>query len=194
LIPPLSTTGAGVPHGVMTGRGSLGTGGHRVRRLLVVCEMTLAVVLLVGAGLLVRSYERLSGVNPGFLADHVLTFHLALPETKYPTAAATRDLMSAYVDRLAGLPGVDSAAAVFGLPLDSDFHASRSFERPGDVDSADGPSAGMRVVTAGYFSTLRIPLRSGRLFDARDNAYAAEVVIINEEAARRYWPDKDPVG
>jgi putative ABC transport system permease protein len=124
----------------------------------------------------------------------VLTFHLALPETKYPTAAVTHDLMSAYVDRLAGLPGVESAAAVFGLPLDSDFNASTSFRRTGDVASADEPSAGMRVVTPGYFSTLKIPLRSGRIFDARDNASGAEVVIINEEAARRYWPDKDPIG
>jgi putative ABC transport system permease protein len=194
LIPALTTTGGTFQQGVMTGRGALGSSGHLVRRVLVVCEMTLAVVLLVGAGLLVRSYERLSSVNPGFLADRVLTFHLALPETKYPTAAATRDLVSAYVDRLGGLPGVESAAAVFGLPLDSDFHASTSFERPGDVDSADEPTAGMRVVTPGYFSTLKIPLRFGRLFDARDTASAAEVVIINEEAARRYWPGKNPVG
>ena len=200
LIPALSTTGAAFAHGAngahgaLTSRGSLGTGGHRLRRLLVMSEMALAVVLLVGAGLLIRSYERLSGVNPGFLADHVLTFHLALPETKYPTAAATHDLMSAYVDRLAGLPGVESAAAVFGLPLDSDFNASTSFRRTGDVASADEPSAGMRVVTPGYFSTLKIPLRSGRMFDARDSASSAEVVIINEEAARRYWPDKNPIG
>lgn len=197
LVPALSTTSAAFAqgaHGTLTSRGSLGAAGHRLRRLLVVCEMALAVVLLVSAGLLIRSYERLSGVNPGFLADHVLTFHLALPETKYPTAAATRDLMSAYVDRLAGLPGVESAAAVFGLPLDSDFHASTSFERPGDVDSVDEPTAGMRVVTPGYFSTLKIPLRSGRLFDTRDNGNAAEVVIINEEAARRYWPDMNPIG
>ncbi|HEX7138152.1 MAG TPA: ADOP family duplicated permease, partial [Vicinamibacterales bacterium] len=194
LLPALSTAGATFPHGVMTGRGSLGSGGHRVRRLLVVCEMAVAVVLLVGAGLLIRSYERLSGVNPGFSADHVLTFHLALPETTYPTAAATRDLMSTYVERLGGLPGVESAAAVFGLPLDSDFSASTSFQRPGEVDSVNEPSAGMRVVTRGYFSTLKIPLRSGRLFDARDNAGSAEVVMINEEAARRYWPDSNPIG
>ncbi|HEY7285850.1 MAG TPA: ABC transporter permease [Vicinamibacterales bacterium] len=194
LIPALSTTGATFAHGAVTGRGSLGSGSHRLRRLLVVCEMALAVVLLVGAGLLIRSYQRLSGVNPGFSADHVLTFHLALPETKYPTAAATHDLMATYVERLGELPSVEAAAAVFGLPLDSDFGASTSFKRPGDVDSANEPSAGMRVVTPGYFSTLKIPLRSGRLFDARDNAGGAEVVMINEEAARRYWPDTNPIG
>jgi len=193
LAPALSTSGTS-PQAAMTGRGALGVGGHRARRVLVVCEMALAVVLLVGAGLLLRSYQRLSGVNPGFAADHVLTFHLALPETSYPTAAATRDLMSTYVQRLSGLPGVQSAAAVFGLPLDAGFSASTSFERRGDVDSADEPSAGMRVVTPDYFRTLKIPLRSGRVFDEHDNASAAEVVIINEEAARRYWPNADPIG
>jgi putative ABC transport system permease protein len=194
LIPALSTTGTSFSQSVMTGRGSLGTGGHRVRRLLVVCEMALAVVLLVGAGLLVRSYERLSGVNPGFAADHLLTFHLSLPEAKYPTAAATHELMASYVQRLGGLPGVEKAAAVFGLPLDSDFSASSSFTRQGDVDSVNEPNAGMRIVTPDYFATLKIPLRSGRVFNDHDNAGAGEVVVINEEAARRYWPDQNPVG
>ena len=194
LIPALSTTGASLSQAVMTGRGSLGTGGHRARRLLVVCEMALAVVLLVGAGLLVRSYQRLSGVNPGFAADHVLTFHLALPEAKYPSATATHDLMATYVARLGGLPGVERAAAVFGLPLDSDFSASSSFTRQGDVNSVNEPSAGMRIVTPDYFATLKIPLRSGRVFNDHDNAGAGEVVVINEEAVRRYWPDKNPIG
>jgi predicted permease len=156
--------------------------------------MALAVVLLVGAGLLLRSYQRLSGVNTGFAADHVLTFHLALPEISYPTAAATRDMVSAYVQRLGALPGVQSAAAVFGLPLDTGFNAFTTFERRGEVDSPDEPTAGMRVVTPNYFQTLKIPLRSGRGFDEHDNATAAEVVIINEEAARRYWPNANPIG
>jgi putative ABC transport system permease protein len=194
LLPALSTSGAAFSHAVMTGRGNLGPGGHRVRRLLVVCEMALAVVLLIGAGLLIRSYQRLSGVNPGFAADHVLTFHLALPEAKYPTAAATHDLMASYVTRLSALPGVEHAAAVFGLPLDSDFTATSTFTRRSDVNSVDEPTAGMRVVTPHYFATLKIPVRSGRVFDEHDSAGASEVVVINEEAARRYWPDRNPIG
>jgi putative ABC transport system permease protein len=194
LVPALTTTGASASHGIMGSRGSVGPAGSRVRRTLVICEMALAVVLLAGAGLLLRSYQRLSGVNPGFSADHVLTFHVALPETKYPTATAVHDMMSAYVERLNNIPGVDTAAAVFGLPLDSDFNASTSFTRNGEADTADSPSAGMRVVTPRYFATLKIPLRAGRMFDAHDDSVGPEVVVINEEAARRYWPGTNPIG
>src|SRR5206468_11258293 len=122
------------------GRGSVGSGGTRVRKALVMCEMALAVVLLVGAGLLMRSYQRLSGVDPGFSADHVLTFHLSLPEDKYATGAAVSEFFTNYVQRLAASPGVENAAAVFGLPLDSDFSASSSFTRRGEADSANAPT------------------------------------------------------
>jgi len=176
------------------GRGSIGGSGRRVRKALVASEMALAVVLLVGAGLLMRSYQRLSGVDPGFSADRVLTFHLSLPEQKYTTASSVYEFFATYVERLAGSPGVENAAAVFGLPLDSDFSASSSFTRRGEADSENAPNAGIRVVTPGYFDTLRIPLRAGRLFNAHDDASGAEVVLINEECARRYWPNDNPIG
>lgn len=196
IVPALTSTGAALSQAmVASGRGgAVGPGGRRTQKTLVVCELALAVVLLVGAGLLIRSYQRLSGVNPGFSADRVLTFHLALPESKYPTAAAVYQAVSGYVERLEGTPGVEAAAAVFGLPLDSDFNASSSFTRPGEADTADSPSAGMRIVTPGYFAALKIPVRSGRIFDAHDDDAGAEVVVINEEAARRYWPDRNPIG
>src|SRR5262249_98029 len=81
-----------------------------------------------------------------------------------------------------------------GLPLDSDFSATSSFTRRGEADSVNAPSAGIRVVTPGYFDTLKIPLRAGRLFDAHDDASGAEVGLINEECARRYWPNENPIG
>jgi len=195
LVPALTTTAAAFSRAIgHAGRGSVGASGTRARRVLVTCEMALAVVLLVGAGLLVRSFERLSAVDPGFSADHVLTFHIALPEAKYPTAAAVRQMVTTVVQRVGALPGVARAAAVFGLPLDSDFSASSSFTRTGEADSADAPSAGFRVVSPDYFAALHIPLRAGRLLDERDDEAAAEVVVINEEAARRYWPGRNPVG
>ena len=195
LVPAIATTGAAFSRAIGgAGRGPVGASGTRTRRVLVMCETALAVVLLVGAGLLVRSYQRLSGVDPGFAADHVLTFHIALPEAKYPTAAAVQQMVTTFVQRLGSSPGVERAAAVFGLPLDSDFSASSSFTRTGEADSADSPSAGFRVVSPEYFATLRIPLRAGRLLDARDDGAGAEVVLINEEAARRYWPGRNPVG
>jgi putative ABC transport system permease protein len=195
LVPALAATGDSAARGIATaGRGSAGHRGTRIRKALVVCEMALAVVLLVGAGLLIRSYARLSRVDAGFSPDRVLTFNLALPEAKYTTSAAVGRFVTEYVQRLAGEPGVSSAAAVYGLPLDGEFSASSSFTRPGEADSADSPSVGMRVVTPDYFKTLRIPLRAGRTFDAHDDERGPEVVVINEEAAKRYWPGRNPIG
>jgi hypothetical protein len=87
-----------------------------------------------------------------------------------------------------------TAAAVLGLPLDDDFSASSSFTRPGEVDRDDSPSVGMRVASPDYFRTMNIPLRRGRILDRHDTDTSPEVVIINEEAARRYWPNQDPIG
>jgi putative ABC transport system permease protein len=195
LVPALASTGDTVARFVSTaGRGSIGHGRTRIRKTLVVCEMALAVVLLVGAGLLMRSYQRISDVNPGFSPDHVLTFTISLPEAKYNTIAAVGQFVQQYVAQLGARAGVDSAAAVYGLPLDDGFSASSSFTRAGEPDSADTPSAGMRIITPGYFKALRIPVRAGRTFTERDDETAPEVVVINEEAARRFWPAKDPIG
>ncbi|MGH9144731.1 MAG: ABC transporter permease, partial [Vicinamibacterales bacterium] len=195
LVPALSATGGTVARFVSTaGRGAVGTGGTRIRKTLVISEMALAVVLLIGAGLLVRSYQRISVVDPGFAADHLLTFTVALPEQTYKTSADAGRLMRTLVARVADHPGVQHAAGVYGLPLDETFRASSSFTRAGEADTADSPSAGMRIVTPDYFSTMKIPLRSGRLFDAHDDDHAPEVVAINEEAARRYWPGTSPIG
>jgi len=98
----------------------------------------------------------------------VLTFNLALPETQYKTSASVSQFINSFVRRLEGEAGVTSAAAVFGLPLDGDSTGARASPVP-ENDRADSPSLGMRVVTSGYFETLRIPLRSGRTFDAHDD-------------------------
>jgi hypothetical protein len=176
------------------GRGSIGSAGTRTRKTLVVAEMALAVVLLVGAGLLVRSYERIVGVNPGFSPDRVLTFQLALPDAKYMAADSREQFVSGFVNRLRQEGGVESASAIMGLPLDSDFSISSSFRRSGEPDSVDTPSAWMRIITPDYFKTLKIPLRAGRIFNEHDDAMSPEVVIINEQAARRFWPGQDPIG
>jgi putative ABC transport system permease protein len=195
LVPALTTTGQGIARFISTaGRGAVGAGGTRLRKTLVVSEMALAVVLLVGAGLLIRSYQRISAVDPGFAADHLLTFTVALPEQTYKTTADAGRFMRELVARLGSRPGVQHAAGIYGLPLDSTFGASSSFTRAGETDSADSPSAGMRIVTPDYFSTMKIPLKSGRPFDARDDEHGPEVAAINEETARRYWPNSNPIG
>ena len=156
--------------------------------------MALAVVLLVGSGLLIRSYERLQQVHPGFDPDGVVTFNLSLPEAKYPTATRVGGFTASLVSQLQAEPGVEAAAVVFGLPFAGEFSASTSFRKPSQPDIADGPSAGMRVVTPDYFETMRIPLLAGRLFDAHDDEASPEVVLINQRTARRFFPDEDPVG
>jgi putative ABC transport system permease protein len=193
LVPAFATAGISAARTISAaGRGTVGHSGTRLRKILVVAEMALAVVLLVGAGLLIRSYQRISGVNPGFSPDQVLTFRVALPGSKYQTEPAISEFVAAYTERLARNGA--TAAAVLGLPLDDDFSASSSFTRPGEVDRDESPSVGMRVASPEYFRTMNIPLRRGRMFNQHDTDSSPEVVIINEEAARRYWPDQDPIG
>jgi len=194
LVPALASTSRLAARFITAGRGSVGAGGTLVRKVLVTAEFALAVVLLAGAGLLLRSYQRISAVDPGFVSDRVLTFNLALPEAKYGSSDASTRFVAAYVERLNGSPGVTAAAAAFGLPLTDGFGASSSFTRPGEIDSASSPSLGMRIVTPDYFKTMKIPVRAGRVFNARDDAVNPEVAVINEEAARRYWPGEDPIG
>jgi predicted permease len=194
LAPALASTGGVLARFMASaGRGSVG-GGTRTRKILVVTEMALAVVLLAGAGLLMRSYQQLQHVNPGFNPDHVLTASVSLPSAKYPQVSDDGRFTSALVDRLAATPGVTGAAVAFGLPFSVGFNASTSFRRRGEADSADSPSAGMRIVTPDYFRMLSIPLRAGRVFSAHDDATGPEVAIVNQEAARRFWPGADPLG
>jgi putative ABC transport system permease protein len=195
LMPAFAATSVAVGRFISTAtRGSIGQGSPTSRRVLAVCEVALAVTLLVGAGLLIRSYQRLTDVNPGFTPDHVLTFTIGLPGQKYPTGRAIAQFVERYLGQLEATPGALSAAGVYGLPLDDNFTASSSFTRPGESDSGDTPSVGMRVVTPDYFKTLGIPLKAGRILDARDNEDSQQVVLINAEMARRFWPDMDPIG
>jgi predicted permease len=195
LLPALSASGSRAARSIgSAGRGAVGGGGPFTRRALVVCEMALAVVLLVGAGLLIRSYERLQQVNPGFDPEGVVTFNLSLPEAKYPTTAAVAAFTATLISHLQAEPGVEATAAIFGLPFAGDFSASTSFRKPSQPDLPDGPSAGMRVVSPDYFKAMKIPLVAGRLFDAHDSETSPEVVLINQRTARRFFPDEDPIG
>jgi putative ABC transport system permease protein len=194
LIPAFAVTSLTGRTAANSGRGTIGPGGTRARRALVVCELALAVILLVGAGLLLRSYDRIRRVDPGFTADGVLTFRVALPEAKYKEGAAVSRFIAEYMHRLAHTSGVRNATAVFGLPLDDEFDAFSTFTRAGEIDTEDSPNAGMRVITPDYLRTLNIPLRAGRMFDDRDTGTSPEVVLINEEAAHRFWPDRNPLG
>jgi putative ABC transport system permease protein len=174
-------------------RGSV-RGGRRTLTALVAAQMTLAIVLLVGAGLLLRSFARLLDRETGLTREPVLTFHIELPGNKYPRAAVAT-LTSELIDRLRALPGVAAAGVTSGLP----FSGSESLE-PLRIEGRPDPEPGKevyvdaRVVTSGYFTAMGIPLRSGRLFDERDGAEAPPVVVISETLARTFWPAEDPLG
>jgi putative ABC transport system permease protein len=166
------------------------------RRLLVVSELAFAAMLFVSSGLLMRSYLQLQRVEPGFDPEGVATFGLSLPASKYPAPANLDVFVSTLLSRLAAERGVESAAIAYGLPFTSGLNAITGFRRADqpEPNSASMPSASMRIVSADYFRTMRIPLRTGRLFDARDIATAPEVVLINERAAERYFADVSPIG
>ena len=177
-------------------RGAVGKNTTGARRLLVVSELAFAAMLLVSSGLLIRSYLQLQRVEPGFEAEGVATFGLSLPPAKYPAPENLDAFVSTLLSRLEAEPGVDSAAVACGLPFTSDLNFITGFRRDdqAEPDSASMPSASMRIVSADYFKTMRIPIRAGRLFDSRDTATAPEVVLINERTAQRFFAGLNPIG
>jgi putative ABC transport system permease protein len=177
------------------GRGGTGPRGRsRARDVLLVCEVASSAVLLIGAGLLIRSLVRLQKVNPGFRADHVLTMQLSLPQARYPGLKVAL-FYEQLLGRVAELPGVQAAGISRFLPL-SGSDASLNFQIEGQprLYDEDQPRAKFRTASGGYFAALGIPLMGGRLFDSRDNQQTPKVVIINQTAARRYWPNDNPIG
>jgi putative ABC transport system permease protein len=196
LVPALATARSNL-NLVLRSGGRGGTGPRnrsRLRDVLLVCEVASSAALLIGAGLLIRSLVRLQEVNPGFRADHVLTMQLSLPQVRYPGQKVGL-FYTQLLDRVAGLPGVQKSGVCRFLPL-SGTDASLNFIIEGQpkVNSADQPRAKFRTASGGYFTALGIPLVRGRLFDNRDNQDTPKVAIVNETAARRYWPNEDPVG
>jgi putative ABC transport system permease protein len=178
------------------GRGQgLGGRGHRLLGAFVVSQVAVALVLLVGAGLLIRSFVRLRHVDPGFRPDHVLTMRVTLPQTRYTEDAQVAAFFDALLAKLAALPGVRSAAAVSNLPMSGD-NASASFAIEGLQVSEGQPSphGDSHIVSHDYFAALGIPLVRGRYFEPRDGGEAPRVAVIDEVLAERYWPGGDPTG
>jgi putative ABC transport system permease protein len=174
------------------GRGRTGDGGGRVRRWLIVAELALALMLLVGAGLLVRTFIALEDADLGFNPDHVLTGFVLPPSTVYRTDAQRRAFYDRLLERVAALPGVRQASLSSITPLGGDNDTDFTIEgRPKPRTQAEATTVWYREVSAGYFPTVGIALRHGRLFTAND---ANPVVLINETMARHYWASDDPVG
>jgi predicted permease len=197
LTPALTVSGRSTRWSfASSSRGAVGSTGTRARRILVIVELAGAAMLLVVAGLLTRSYVQLQRVEPGFDPQHVTTFSVALPAARYADPARPRAFVSALLSRLAAAPGVESAAVAMGLPFTSGLDVITGFrdEAQAEPDSASMPTASLRIVTPDYFQMMRIPIRSGRPFDSHDTATSPEVVLINELAARRFFPGQNPLG
>ena len=175
------------------------SGGGRLRQLLVVAEVALSVVLLVGAGLMLRSFSSLRNVNPGFRQDHALTLRVSLPVPDGRISDADEARFVSFFDRtltrLSQVPGVTAAGASNMVPLDGGA-TDRLIEVEGYIprDSADMPDAQNRQVTPGWFSAMGIPLVSGRVIEHSDDDKTQRVVVVNESFAHRFFPNGDAIG
>ena len=168
---------------------------NRVRRLLVISEVALALVLLVGGGLMIRSFLRLQSVDSGFNPRNVLTMIVSLAGSEHSTGPRRAAFFDQLIARVESLPGVESASAINHLPLAGDIWG-RGFSiegRPAPLPG-EGLGAVYRIVRPGYFKTMGATLIEGRDFTERDNETAPGAVIINEAMARRHWPGEDPIG
>ncbi|HKP88119.1 MAG TPA: ABC transporter permease [Blastocatellia bacterium] len=179
-----------------SGRSSAsGSRSHRARNLFVVLEVALALVLLIGSGLMIRSFARLQAVNPGFDPNNLLTVRLLLPGSKYQEDRQRITFFQQALERIQSIPGVDSVGAISFLPFTS-LGAATSFTIEGEPPPAPGQkhTLDVRVCDPNYFHAMRIPLVKGRNFTRKEATEASHVVIINEAMVRQYFPDEDPLG
>ncbi len=189
-------------HSILTDgtRGSSGTGavwgrGNNLRRLLVVSELALSVVLLIGAGLLIRSFARLENVAPGFNPQHVLTLELTMNSRRYKDGPAILATYRQLNERLERIPGVSAAGSITSLPLSEMFAwGPITIEGRTPPDGENFINADERIVSGHYFEAMQIPLRQGRFFNDLDTATTQKIAIIDEYFAQQYWPNEDPIG
>lgn len=174
------------------GRGASG-GGHSLRKLLVIVEVSLTFILLVGAGLMIRSFARVQQEDIGFNPKNVLTMQVNLPLEQYKDRQQWNDFFGQFIERVKTIPGVESAAVTWQLPLKG-AEGSVSFEIEGrPEDSSKRNWVGMRRVSPGYFQTMGITILQGRDL-TRQDVQNVQAVVINHAMAQRYWPDEDPLG
>ena len=173
---------------------STGPRGHRMRGVLLVAEVALSLVLLVGAALLIRSFARLTNINPGFAPEHVLSFQVSLPQTAYPDDQRRDAFFDRLLERLRATPGVRTAGMIQTLPILDDYMLSFSIQGRPPAAPGQELSANFRVASPGYFESLAIPLMRGRTFTENDRAKSPMVAVIDDAFAQRHFPGEDPMG
>jgi putative ABC transport system permease protein len=197
LAPALQSLGGARYDMLKEGGRASGAGGgrHRMLEALVVGEIAVSLILLAGAGLLLKSFVRILEVKPGFEPEGVLTMRVSLPMQKYTKPEQWRSFYARLIERVQGLPGVEAAGAVNILPLCGESQSGTvTVDTRAVPPDQTTPEADWRPVTPGFFKALRIPLIRGRYLDERDTEASPPVAVIDETLAQTYWPNEDPIG
>ena len=197
LLPALRLTRGDVGEALKqsAGRTASESGGSRTRSVLIIAEVALSLMLLIGAGLLIRSLWMLRGVNPGFDPDHVITMFLSIPSTKFTTPQRQISFYDRVLQRISALPGVQSAGVIDALPLTGGgSHQPVQIEGHPLQAMADQPEVDVRLISPGYRRAMHIPLLRGRDLNDSDVAGRPGVVVVSQSMARQFWPTEDPIG
>jgi len=196
MAPALSSAGARLTEALKDGgRAGSAARGARIRSVFVVVETALALILLVGSGLLLRSFVALMRVDPGFDPAHTMTVKVSIPTAKYGDAARQQSFFNQLFEKIGALPGVTAAGGTSFLPI-AGLGAATGFEIVGQPKPAagQGPVTDVRVITHDYFKAMGVPLLRGRAFDSRDSGTNVRRVIVNQALARKHFPNEDPIG
>ncbi|MGA3092244.1 MAG: ABC transporter permease [Terriglobales bacterium] len=196
LFPAFSTSRSDLNSPLKESSNRFGTGFRqsKARSLLVVSEVSLALVLLIGSALLIRTFLALRSVSPGFDSHHVLTMEMSLTGDRYQKTAAVGRLSREGRDRLNAIPGVEESASTCCLPIQGQFGLPFLIVGRPPLEAKDTPDAGWMSASPGYYRVFKIPILRGRDFSDSDTAAAPGVVIINQALAKKYWPKENPVG
>jgi putative ABC transport system permease protein len=196
LVPALQVTRPNVNESLQEGnRGAVGPASHRLRRLLVITQVALSLLLLAGAGLLIKSFANLRSTKPGFDPQHALVAELVLPKAKYPEPEKHRQFFQQVMPKLSALPGVEAAGAAFPMPFSNNDWGS-TFSIVGQPPRPPGQEleASHLTITPDYFRAMRTPLLRGRVFNSRDTKDSPPVVIVSEVLAQRCFPGGNAIG
>jgi putative ABC transport system permease protein len=197
LIPSLRFTRTDLNEALKQGqsRGSSDASGGRTRNVLVVSEVALSLVLLIGAGLMVRTLWELRNVRPGFDSSNVLTMSVSVPRDKFASPAGQINFFTEVLQRVRALPGVDSAGVIDSLPLgDGGSHQPFSIEGHPVLPMSEQPEVDVRLISPGYLRAMRVPIVRGRDLSDADAAGRPGATLISEALAHRFWPNEDPIG
>jgi putative ABC transport system permease protein len=197
LVPALRLTKAdlneALKHGM--GRTDADAGSKRTRDLLVISEVGLSLILLIGAGLMIRSLWMLRGIDPGINPHHLLTMTVAVSSTTYATPLEQSNFFDQVLERVRSLPGVASAGVIDDLPLsNSGSHQPIRIEGRPAVPMSEQPEVDVRMISTGYMSAMQVPVLRGRDFSDSDTADRPAAILISQSFAKRFWPNEDPIG